>query len=190
MLPPYSPEPYSDFTNPVDAAKYQAGLDSVSEHLGERALLVIGGEHVDTKASIVSVNPSNPSEVVGTSASASNDHVEQAMAAASDAYEGWSRRTAEERAAVVHRVGDLIIERKFEFTAWQSFEAGKNWAEAEGDVAEAADFCRYYAHQALRMAEPVEVVQVAGETNTSTLQPIGVGVGIPPWNFALACKQP
>jgi 1-pyrroline-5-carboxylate dehydrogenase len=186
VLPPYSPEPYSDFTNPVDAAKYQAGLDTVSEHLGERALLVIGGEHIDTKASIVSVNPSNPSEVVGTSASASNDHVEQAMAAASDAYEGWSRRTAEERAAVVHRVGDLIIERKFEFTAWQSFEAGKNWAEAEGDVAEAADFCRYYAHQALRMAEPVEVVQVAGETNTSTLQPIGVGVGIPPWNFALA----
>ena len=186
MLPPYTPEPYSDFTDPVDAAKYQAGLETVSGRLGERALLVIGGKHLDTKASIVSVNPSHPSEVVGTSASASKDHVDQAIAAASDAYQGWSRRTAEERAAVVHRVGDLIIERKFEFTAWQSFEAGKNWAEAEGDVAEAADFCRYYAHQALRMAEPVDVVQVAGETNTSTLQPIGVGVGIPPWNFALA----
>jgi 1-pyrroline-5-carboxylate dehydrogenase len=186
VLPPYSPEPYSDFTEPVDAAKYRAGLDTVSEQLGTRALLVIGGKHIDTKASIVSVNPSNPSEVVGTSASASEDHVEQAISAAADAYEGWSRRTPEERAAVVHRVGDLIIERKFEFTAWQSFEAGKNWAEAEGDVAEAADFCRYYAHQALRMAEPLDVVQVAGETNTSTLQPIGVGVGIPPWNFALA----
>ncbi len=186
MLTPYSPEPYSDFSDPVVAAMYQAGLDSVSELLGERALLVIGGEHIDTKASIESVNPSNPSQVVGTSASASKDHVEQAITAAWDAYEGWSRTTAEERAAVVHRVGDLIVERKFEFTAWQSFEAGKNWAEAEGDVVEAADFCRYYAHQALAMAEPLDVVQVDGETNTSTLQPIGVGVGIPPWNFALA----
>lgn len=186
MLTPYSPEPYSDFTDHVSAAKYQSGLDRVSSMLGERALLVIGGEHIDTKASIDSLNPSNPSELVGTSASASNNHVEQAMTAAWDAYEGWSRRTAEERAAVVHRVGDLILERKFEFAAWQSYEAGKNWAEAEGDVAEAVDFCRFYAHQALRMAEPLDVVQVDGETNSSTLQPIGAGVAIPPWNFPLA----
>jgi 1-pyrroline-5-carboxylate dehydrogenase len=86
----------------------------------------------------------------------------------------------------VHRVGDLIAERIFDFAAWQTFEAGKNWAEAEADVAEAIDFCRYYAHQALAMDEPVPVSEYPGETNESWLQPLGAGVVIPPWNFPLA----
>ena len=45
-----------------------------------------------------------------------------------------------------------------------TLEAGKNWAEAEADVAEAIDFCRYYAHQALALAEPVPVDEYPGET--------------------------
>jgi len=186
VLTPYAPEPYSDFTEKSNAAKYEAGLATVAAMMGERAMLVIGGEHVDTKESIVSINPSKPDQRVGTSAAASKDHVEQAMEAAWTAFADWSRRTPEERAGFAHRVGDLILERKFEFAAWQSYEAGKNWGEAEADVAEAVDFCRYYAHQALAMSEPVATVQVDGETNTSTLQPIGVGVIIPPWNFPLA----
>jgi 1-pyrroline-5-carboxylate dehydrogenase len=149
-------------------------------------MLVIGGERIDTKDSIESVNPANPSQIVGTSAAASREHVDAAMDAAWDAYPGWASRTAEERAGMIHRVGDIIAERKFEFAAWQTFEAGKNWAEAEADVAEAIDFCRYYAHQALAMSEPVVVDQYPGETNESWLQPIGAGVVIPPWNFPLA----
>jgi len=86
----------------------------------------------------------------------------------------------------MHRVGDLIAERIYEFAAWQTFEAGKNWAEAEADVAEAIDFCRYYAHQALVMDEPVTVFDYPGEINESWLLPIGAGVVIPPWNFPLA----
>lgn len=186
VLPPYAPEPYSDFTDPAKAAAYQRGLDHVANQLGERALLVIGGDEIDTKESIESVNPSNPSQRVGTSASAARSQVDDALDAAWDAYRDWSRRTAEERASVVHRIGDIMAERKFELAAWQSYEAGKNWGEAEADVAEAIDFCRYYAHRALALSEPVEVVQVAGETNTSWLQPMGAGVVIPPWNFPLA----
>lgn len=186
MLPPYAPEPYSDFSEETSAAAYQAGLATVASKLGERAPLVIGGEEVDTKGSIESVNPSKPGERVGTSASASKSHVDDALDAAWKAYSGWARRTPEERAGVVHRIGDLMAERKFELAAWQSYEAGKNWAEAEADVAEAIDFCRYYAHQAIRLGQPVDVVQVNGETNTSWLQPMGAGVVIPPWNFPLA----
>jgi 1-pyrroline-5-carboxylate dehydrogenase len=186
VLTPYAPEPYSDFSDPQNAAKYEAGVAIATANIGERALLVIGGERIDTKGSIVSVNPSKPDQRVGTSASASREHVEMAMEAASKAYVDWSRRTAEERAGFAHRVGDLMLERKFELSALQSLEAGKNWGEAEADVAEAIDFCRYYAHQALKMSEPVSTIQVDGETNTSTLQPIGVGAIIPPWNFPLA----
>lgn len=79
-----------------------------------------------------------------------------------------------------------MAERKLELSAWMTLEAGKNWSEAEADVAEAIDFCRYYAHQALRLAEPLAGVEFPGESNESFLIPMGVGVVIPPWNFPLA----
>ncbi|MCB1246806.1 MAG: L-glutamate gamma-semialdehyde dehydrogenase [Acidimicrobiia bacterium] len=186
MLPPYAPEPYSDFAVPSNETAYRGGIERVESRLGSRVELIIGGEAVGTKGSIESVDPSEPSRIVGVTASASRDHVDDALDAAWSAYADWSRRTPEERAGVVHRIGDLMADRKFELAALQSYEAGKNWAEAEADVAEAIDFCRYYAHQALRLGEPIEVVQVAGETNTSWLQPMGAGVAIPPWNFPLA----
>jgi 1-pyrroline-5-carboxylate dehydrogenase len=186
VLAPYRTEPYSDFSDPVNAKRYQDALAQVAGDLGERSLLVIGGETIDTKDEIVSVNPANPGDIVGTTAAASVAHVDAAMDAAWDAYPGWSRRTAAERAGLVHRVGDLIAERKFQFASWQTYEAGKNWAEAEADVAEAIDFCRYYAHQALTLSEPVAVHAYPEESNESWLQPIGAGVVIPPWNFPLA----
>jgi 1-pyrroline-5-carboxylate dehydrogenase len=186
VLAPYRTEPYSDFSDEVNAKRYEEALGVVADQLGERSLLVISGDTIDTKDEVVSVNPANPSQVVGTSASASESHVSDAIDAAWAAYPGWSRRNAAERAGLVHRVGDLIAERKFEFAAWQTYEAGKNWAEAEADVAEAIDFCRYYAHQALTLSEPVAVHTYPGESNRSWLQPIGAGVVIPPWNFPLA----
>ena len=186
MLKPYQSEPYSDFTLEANASAYRKALEQVRSNFGERALLVVGGEHIDTDVSIESLNPALPEQRVGTSASASAEHVDLAITAAWDAYAEWSRRTAQERAGLIHRVGDIIDERKFEFAAWQTFEAGKNWAEAEADVAEAIDFCRYYAHQALRLSEPVPVHEYSGETNESWLVPIGAGVVIPPWNFPLA----
>jgi 1-pyrroline-5-carboxylate dehydrogenase len=187
VLTPYRSEAYSDFSDPHKAEAYAAALEEVSAHLGtERAMIVIGDEHRDSKASIESVNPAAPTQIVGTAASAGLGDVDDAIEAAWEAFGGWAGRTAEERAGVIHRVGDIIAGRRYEFAAWQTFEAGKNWAEAEADVAEAIDFCRYYAHQALRMSEPVSVDEYPGELNESWLQAIGVGVVIPPWNFPLA----
>ena len=186
MLQPFVKEPYSDFTDASDASRYRTALATVERELGKEAPLVIGGDHVTTKASIVSVDPSLPATIVGKASSADRDHVVSAIDAAWGAFRDWSRRSAAERAGMIHRVGDLIAERSYEFAAWQTYEAGKNWAEAEADVAEAIDFCRYYAHQALRLAEPVPVEAHPGETNESWLQPIGAGVVIPPWNFPLA----
>jgi 1-pyrroline-5-carboxylate dehydrogenase len=186
VLTPYRSEAYSDFSDPHKAEAYRVALDRVSAALGERAVIVIGGERLDTRSSIESLNPADPSQIVGTAASGELAHVDLAVEAAWAAFDGWAARTAEERAGVIHRVGDIIAGRRYEFAAWQSFEAGKNWAEAEADVAEAIDFCRYYAHQALHMSKPVAVDEYPGESNESWLQPIGAGVVIPPWNFPLA----
>ncbi len=186
MLDPYRTHPYSDFSDPAMAAKYREALGKVSNELGERSLLVIGGSTIDTHESIESIDPARPDHLVGTSAAASVGHVDQAIAAAWDAYPAWSSRTVEERAGMIYRIGDVIADRLFEFAAWQTYEAGKNWAEAEADVAEAVDFCHYYAEQALRLAEPIDLYPYPGEVNEAWLQPMGAGVVIPPWNFPLA----
>jgi 1-pyrroline-5-carboxylate dehydrogenase len=186
VLKNYAATAYSDFTEAGPAASYEQALAMVRDRLGVHAPLVIGDQRIDTKDRIVSVDPSQPDRTVGTASSATPDDADQALAAAWEAFPGWAGRSAEERAAMVSRVGDLLEEKIHEYAAWQTYEAGKNWLEAEADVAEAIDFCHYYAHQALQMAEPVPVYDYPGEVNESWLQPIGAGVVIPPWNFPLA----
>ncbi len=148
--------------------------------------MIIDGQPVATDDRIVSTDPARPDVVVGTTGSASEAEAQLAIDAAKKAFRDWSRRPVAERAEMVHRIGDLMAERKLELSAWMTLEAGKNWAESEADVAEAIDFCRFYAHQALRLAEPVPVLGYPGERNESFLVPMGVGVVIPPWNFPLA----
>lgn len=186
MLPPYQTLAYTDFTDSAAAAAYREALETVERDLGLHAPLVIGGSRIVTEHVIRSVDPSNPDRLIGTASSATGDHAVAALGAAWDAFPAWSTRPAAERAGLIHRVGDLIADRIYDFAAWQTFEAGKNWAEAEADVAEAVDFCRYYAHQAIEMDKPLPVYRYPGETNESWLQPIGAGVVIPPWNFPLA----
>ena len=185
-MEPFRNEPYSDFSAPGPRAEYEEALETVSSKLGGHVPVVVGGRPVATDDRIVSVDPARPDVVVGTTGSASEAEAQLAIGAAKAAYADWSRRPAAERAEFVHRIGDLMAERKFELSAWMTLEAGKNWAEAEADVAEAIDFARYYAHQAMRLAEPVPVLEYPGESNESFLIPMGVGVVIPPWNFPLA----
>ncbi|CAN5366964.1 MAG: L-glutamate gamma-semialdehyde dehydrogenase [Acidimicrobiia bacterium] len=185
MLPPYRAEPYSDFSDPAVSSAYRQALDEV-ETTPANATVIIGGIPIDTEDDIVSVDPSRPDRVVGTVGAGSSFHAAQALDAAWDAFATWSKVPAEERARLVHAVGDVIDARRFEFCAWLTAESGKNYLEAEAEVAEAIDFCRYYAHQALDVAEPLPVHDFPGETNESWLVPLGAGVAIPPWNFPLA----
>jgi 1-pyrroline-5-carboxylate dehydrogenase len=186
MFEPYRPEPYSDFTDPAKKAAYELALAGVSERFGATYPLTIDGEAVETGSTIDSLNPSNPDEIVGVSASAGVAEAEAALAAAWGAYPSWSRHRAEFRARIGMRLAAIMRANKYELSALQTFEAGKNWGEAEADVAEAIDFVDYYARQAIRLAEPVDTTFWEGEENRSHLIPMGAGVAIPPWNFPLA----
>src|SRR5436853_1639461 len=66
------------------------------------------------------------------------------------------------------------------------FEVAKTWAEADGDVAEAIDFCEFYGREMLRWGEEQPVTPYLGEKNVFEYIPLGVGAVIPPWNFPLA----
>src|SRR5581483_5923035 len=144
------------------------------------------GKRVKTTDKIKSINPAKPSQVVGIHQKAGKEQVEPVMQAALRAFDSWSRTTPEERASLLFRVGDLLRERKFEYMAWLVFEVSKNWAEADGDIAETIDFCEYYSREILRLSKIETPVQLPGERDRLLYIPLGVGAVIPPWNFPSA----
>ncbi len=187
LFEPYRPEPYSDFSQESVHNLYKEALASVRQQLGREYPLLIGGEGVTTAHGLIaSLNPCDTREVVGYTARAKRKEVERALNAAWDAYPGWSRLGMAERARTLVKLAAVMRRRKFELSAWETLEASKNFAEAEADVAEAIDFCEYYAREALKLEGPLETYDYPGEENTSFLVPIGAGLVIPPWNFLLA----
>ena len=179
-------EPFTDFTHQQHAHDMRQELTRVEDMLGHEYEMVIGGERVRTAAKLKSVNPAKPAQVVGVHQQAGTEHVEQAMAAAQKAFVSWQFVPIEERVSLLLRVSSIIRERKFEFCAWLTYEVGKNWAEADADVAETIDFLEFYAREALRLDAATTPIQYPGERNELLYIPLGVGAVIPPWNFPLA----
>jgi 1-pyrroline-5-carboxylate dehydrogenase len=186
QLQPFLNEPYADFTQPRHAESMRAALAKVRSEFGLEYDLLIGGERRRSAAKLESLNPSKPSEVIGIHQKGSEQDARDAIEAAYAYFPIWSAVSAEQRAESVFRIASLIRQRKNEWNAWLVFEAGKTWAEAEGDVSEAIDFCEYYARAALKLAQPDPLVQLSGEHDEMFYLPLGVGVVIPPWNFPLA----
>ncbi|HEX3891953.1 MAG TPA: L-glutamate gamma-semialdehyde dehydrogenase [Terracidiphilus sp.] len=179
-------EPFIDFKAPENARKMKEALELVGSYLGREYSLVIGGHRIRTESKIHSLNPARPSQVVGLHQKAGSEHAEQAMEAALRAYGFWSRASTGERTSLLLGAAETIRQRKFEFCAWLTYEVGKNWAEADADVAETIDFLEFYAREALRLAEAKTPIQLAGERNELLYIPLGVGAVIPPWNFPFA----
>jgi len=177
-------EPSIDWSNPDNTRRMRAAIEKVRTELGREYDLVIGGRRVKTAEKPESLNPAKPSEIVGVHQAAGAAEVEPAMQAALKAFETWKHSTVEERTNLLFRVSHLLRERKFELMAWMVFEVGKNWPEADGDIAELIDFCDFYALEALRLAKAETPVQLPGERDWLRYIPLGVGAVIPPWNFA------
>jgi len=185
-LVPFTNEVISDYSLAAAREAYRRALTEVRGQLGSHYPLWIGGEAVDTGEYLTSVDPCNPDQVVGYSAKAKQPEIEKAMAAAERAWRDWAALPMRQRARALIKLAAVMRRRKLELAAWETFEAAKNYPEAEADVAEAIDFCEYYARQAIRLATPLPDFSSPGESNESFLSPIGVGVVIPPWNFPLA----
>lgn len=186
MLPELRNEPFTDFS--LDAGKHGMleALRQVGGELGKELPLVIGGKRITTTEKFKSMNPSQKDEVVAVCQKAGPEHVQQAVAAADAAFASWSRVPAEERAAILLRAADYLRRRKFWAAAWQVYEVGKNWGEADADVAETIDHLEFFAREALRYARGQPLAPHPQEFSEYVYLPLGVVAVIPPWNFPLA----
>ncbi|RPI80021.1 MAG: L-glutamate gamma-semialdehyde dehydrogenase, partial [Planctomycetaceae bacterium] len=160
-------------------------LEEITDEYDRVYSLVIGGRRIETRQTIVSKNPSHKKQVVGASAKATVEHARDAVRAARAAFRAWSQTPVQYRAEYLELVARKMVERKRELTAWEVVECGKPWAEADADVAEAIDFCRYYAEQMKALDLPLRC-DVPGEENSYSYRARGVAVVIAPWNFPLA----
>jgi RHH-type proline utilization regulon transcriptional repressor/proline dehydrogenase/delta 1-pyrroline-5-carboxylate dehydrogenase len=185
-LPPFHNEPVADFARPENREAMASAIAHVRSQLGGLVPLLIGGDEIKSSGRLLdSLNPSQTSRIVGRVAMAGPEHAEKAIAAARRALPDWGARPARERAMVLVKAAEIMRRRRFELAAWEIFECGKPWREADADVAEAIDFCEFYAREMIRLSEPRRR-DVPGETNACEHLPRGVAVVIPPWNFPLA----
>ncbi|HEX8097824.1 MAG TPA: L-glutamate gamma-semialdehyde dehydrogenase [Pyrinomonadaceae bacterium] len=179
-------EPFTDFSKEENARAMREAIQKVKSELGREYPLVIGGERITTEKKFESLNPAKKTEVVGRFQKATEELARRAVETANETFRTWRNTPARERADLLFRVATLLRERKHEMSAWMIHEVAKTWAEADGDTAEAIDFCEFYAREVLRYAGEQPLTKIQGEDNRLEYIPLGVGVVIPPWNFPLA----
>ncbi|WP_051470034.1 L-glutamate gamma-semialdehyde dehydrogenase [Fischerella sp. PCC 9605] len=194
-VPPSPPLPLSpssfigaadtDYAEEQARKKSQQAFQSVRQQFGKTYLPLINGEYVNTQEIINSLNPSNYSEVIGKVGLISVEQAEKAMQAAKAAFSGWRKTPVRQRAGILRKAAELMEQRRAELAAWIVLEVGKPVREADVEVSEAIDFCRYYALEMERLDQGYNY-DVPGETNRYIYQPRGIAVVISPWNFPLA----
>ena len=186
MLGPFVNEPLTDFSHPEVRDAMERALDAVARDFGRTYPLLLDGKDASGEGEIVSTDPSDATTVVGRVKKASVRDVERAIQGAWNVFPAWGGAGAAFRARILVKAAQIMRRRRLELAAWEVYEAGKAWSEADGDVAEAIDFLEYYARQAVRLHAGVEVTQLPGEEDEAFYIPLGVGAIIPPWNFPLA----
>lgn len=175
-----------DFAIPEQRLRMQKALADWRSRFGRTYPIVIGGKEVRTDRVLKRENPSRSVEIVGQVNVAGVAEAERALTAARAAAKSWAATPAEERARLLDKLADRMAAEKYALAALEVLEVGKQWREADGDVAEAIDFCRYYAREMRRLSVPRKQGHVPGEASHYIYQPRGISLVIAPWNFPLA----
>jgi RHH-type proline utilization regulon transcriptional repressor/proline dehydrogenase/delta 1-pyrroline-5-carboxylate dehydrogenase len=179
-------DPPIDFALTENRKLMLEALNQWRKNMGKTYPIIINKKEIKTERLIQRDNPSNRAELVGRVCAASVKEAEHAVQTAKSAAKAWSKVSGTERARLLDKLADLIRRDKFKLAALETLEVGKNWKEADGDISEAIDFCRYYAMEMRRLEKPQRVGHAPGEVSLYSYQGRGVSLVIAPWNFPLA----
>lgn len=147
---------------------------------------LIDGNWDSSGAQTANINPSDTSEILGYMASATPQHVSDAVAAARAAQPAWAAVKLEEKKNILHAIGQELIDRCDEIGTLLSSEEGKPFAEGRGETFRAGEFYQYYAAECLRqIGESAASVRPGIHIDISR-EALGVVGLITPWNFPIA----
>ncbi len=160
-------------------------------NISDKALLrsqaYINGQWCDADSgdSVDVTNPAN-GEVIGSVSNCGADETERAVAAADAALPAWRAKTAKERAHIMRRWYELMLEHQEDLAVILSTEQGKPLAESRGEIAYAASFFEWFGEEAKRIYGDLIPSHGVDKRIMVMKQPIGVTAAITPWNFPSA----
>lgn len=144
---------------------------------------VIGGELVTTDDTLDVVDPST-GQTFARTARGTGEHVDDAVAAARQACDGWRRTPARERSQVLRRIADVLRANREELAALESRDTGKPLTQARADADVAARYFEYYANTLEAFFG--HALPLDGDIHAySRPEAFGVTAHIIPWNYPL-----
>ena len=146
---------------------------------------LIGGEWVTAAQTFAVTNPATGDEIARVPR-LGRPAVEASVAKAREALPAWAARTAKDRAQVLRRWFELIVEHREDIARIMTAEQGKPIAEARGEVTYAASFIEWFAEEGKRIYGDLIPAHQPNLRIMVMKQPIGVAAAITPWNFPAA----
>ena len=147
----------------------------------------IDGQWVDADSGeTLEVNNPSSGSGIGTVPKMGASETERAVDAAELAFQSWRHRTAKERAAILRKLADLMMENQEDLAALMTIEQGKPLAESRGEVVYAASFFEWFAEEGKRLYGDVIPTHLADRRIIVIKEPVGVCAAITPWNFPSA----
>jgi len=149
---------------------------------------LIDGEWVASRSgqTFENLNPADTRDVVGVFQRSDTRDVDDAVAAAKQAWEQWRLTPAPKRAEIIFRCGEILQQRKEEYSQLMTREMGKVLRETRGDVQEAIDTAYYMAGEGRRLFGATVPSELPNKFAMAVRTPIGVCGMIAPWNFPMA----
>src|SRR5439155_44112 len=148
--------------------------ESIREQVRAEAMAVVASQ-------IASINPVTE-EVLRTFDAHRREQVEDAIAAAQDAFVAWRARSFAERAVPMKRLAALLRERSDRYARLMTLEMGKPITEAKAEIEKCALGCDFFAENAERFLAP-EIVKTTAQKSYVAYEPLGIVLAVMPWNF-------
>ncbi|TLX85401.1 MAG: aldehyde dehydrogenase family protein [Thaumarchaeota archaeon] len=166
---------------------YEKAVNLVSSQFGRTYLVIINGKKVSTSQIMIRTSPADRRIILGYMQKGNSTHAKKAIHAAMEAFEEWSTIDYKKRVKLFRKIGTILKKRKFELSAWLTFENGKNRYESIADIDEAIDFVMYYSDEMEKNNGFVtKKSESSNELNTNIMKPYGVWAIIAPFNFPAA----
>ena len=167
---------------------FDRAVEDIKKDFGKVYPNMIGGVPSTNERTVPVKSPIDTRIILGHSQQATKEEAARAVDLAHGAFTAWRDRGWRERVEILNKAADAIQRRKYELTAWMSYEAGKNRLESMGEVEESADLIRYYCQNMVESegySRPLDRIS-PNEKTLSVLVPYGVWGVIAPFNFPLA----